>query len=38
MWISGGNKPDFRTINLFRGETMKEAVREVFASVLELFI
>jgi transposase len=38
MWISGGNKPDFRTINLFRGETMKEAVREVFASVLELLI
>jgi transposase len=38
MWISGGNKPDFRTINLFRGETMKAAVREVFASVLELLI
>jgi transposase len=38
MWISGGNKPDFRTINKFRGETMREAVREVFASVLELLI
>ena len=38
MWISGGNKPDFRTINLFRGETMKAAVREVFASVLELLV
>jgi transposase len=38
MWISGGNKPDFRTINMFRGETMKEAVREVFASVLELLV
>jgi transposase len=38
MWISGGNKPDFRTINLFRGETMKAAVREVFASVLEMLI
>src|SRR3990172_8625005 len=38
MWISGGNKPDFRTINTFRGEVLKEAVREVFASVLELLI
>jgi len=38
MWISGGNKPDFRTINQFRGGKMKEAVREVFASVLELLI
>jgi transposase len=38
MWISGGNKPDFRTINLFRGETMKEEVREVFVAVLELLI
>jgi len=24
MWLSGGNKPDFRTINRFHGETMKE--------------
>ena len=38
MWISGGNKPDFRTINKFRAETMKAAVREVFASVLELLV
>ncbi len=38
MWISGGNKPDFRTINMFRGETMKAAVREVFVSVLELLV
>jgi len=38
MWISGGNKPDFRTINLFRGETMKAEVREVFTAVLELLV
>jgi transposase len=38
MWISGGNKPDFRTVNSFRGQVMKEAVREVFASVLELLV
>lgn len=38
MWISGGNKPDFHTINNFRGETMKEAVRKVFASMMELLV
>lgn len=38
MWLSGGNKPDFRTLNRFRGEAMKETVREVFASVLELLV
>jgi transposase len=38
MWIGGGNQPDFRTINHFRGELMKEAVRAVFSKVLELLI
>jgi transposase len=38
MWISGGNKPDFHTINNFRGDTMKEAVRKVFASMLEFLV
>jgi len=38
MWISGGNQPDFRTINHFRGVVMKEAVRAVFSKVLELLI
>lgn len=36
MWLSGGNRPDFRTINGFRSGTMKEVVREVFAAVVEL--
>ena len=36
MWLSGGNKPDHRTINGFRSGVLKEAVREVFASVVEL--
>jgi transposase len=35
MWISGGNKPDHRTINGFRG-ALREIIREVFASVIEL--
>jgi transposase len=31
MWLSGGNRPDFRTINRFRGERLAETIREVFA-------
>lgn len=38
MWISGGNKPDFHTINNFRGATMKESVRKVFASMMEFLV
>lgn len=34
MWISGGNRPDFRTINGFRGKRMKGVIEEVFTSVL----
>lgn len=38
MGLSGGNQPDFRTINMFRGIVMKETVRAVFSKVLELLI
>jgi len=38
MWLSGGNRPDFRTINAFRGERMKQVIAEVFTSVLELLV
>jgi len=38
MWLSGGNKPDFRTINRFRSTILKDVMDEVFASVLELLI
>lgn len=38
MWLSGQNRPDFRTINRFRGEVMKEIMGEVYASVMELLI
>jgi len=38
MWLSGGNRPDFRTLNRFRGGRMKEVVDEVFAEVLEYLI
>ena len=38
MWMSAGNQPDFRTINHFRGEVMKDTVRAVFSKVLEMLI
>jgi transposase len=38
IWLSGGNRPDFRTINAFRGERMQEVIEEVFTSVLELLV
>ncbi len=38
LWMSGGNQPDFRTINAFRGERMRGAIEEVFTLVLELLV
>jgi transposase len=38
MWLSGGNQPDFRTINDFRGSRMKGLIEEIFAEVLEHLI
>ena len=38
LWLSGGNQPDFRTINAFRGEKMKGAIEEVFTLELELLV
>lgn len=38
LWLSGQNKPDFRTINRFRGVIMREAVRQVIAEVLKILL
>jgi transposase len=38
IWLSGGNKPDFRTINRFRSVAMKNEVEKVFSEVLHLLI
>lgn len=35
MWLSGENRPDFRTINDFRSSRMKGVIDEVFGEVLE---
>jgi transposase len=38
MWLSGNQHPDFRTINRFRSEVVKEVMEDIFTSVLELLI
>ena len=38
MWLSGGNQPDFRTLNRFRGTRMKAVIAEVFTEVLEYLV
>jgi transposase len=38
MWISGGNQPNFRTINAFRGSRMKGSIEQVFSAVLEYLV
>ena len=38
MWLCGGNVPDFKTINTFRSERMKDVILDVFSEVVELLI
>ena len=35
MWLSGMNRPDFRTINRFRGKVMKAVINEVFNGIID---
>lgn len=37
MWLAGGNKPDFRTINRFRLD-MKDIIEDVFYEIIKLLI
>lgn len=37
MWIAGGNKPDFRTINRFRLQ-MKDIIEDIFYEVVKLLL
>ncbi len=34
MWLSGMNTPDFRTINFFRSERMKDIIEKVLGQVV----
>lgn len=36
MWLSGNQRPDFRTINKFRGEKLKESIEEIFIATVKL--
>lgn len=38
MWLSGNNRPDFRTINRFRTTILRENIEGVFAAVIELLL
>lgn len=38
MWLAGGNKADFRTINRFRSERMVGNIKSVFSSMIEYLI
>ena len=38
MWIAARQRPDFRTINRFRSERMKDVLEKVFTAVLQLLI
>lgn len=36
MWISGNSTPDFRTINYFRSQRLKEHIQSLFADVVRI--
>ncbi|MDZ7776080.1 MAG: IS1182 family transposase [Bacteroidales bacterium] len=38
MWLSGMNRPDFRTINNFRSGRLKPHIERIFSSLLETLI
>ena len=38
MWLYRGQTPDFKTINTFRSERMKESLLHIFSEVVELLI
>lgn len=38
MWIAARQRPDFRTINRFRSERMKDTLQTIFTAVLQLLI
>ena len=36
MWLSGGARPDFRTLNYFRGKRLQDSFEGIFTQVVEL--
>jgi len=38
MWLSGDNRPDFRTLNRFRSSRLKDTIETVFTTVVEFLL
>ena len=38
MWLSGSQRPDFRTLNRFRTSRLKQTIEEVFVSLTALLV
>jgi transposase len=36
MWLSGNQRPDFRTLNNFRGKILKEVMEEIFVTSVKM--
>ena len=36
MWLTGFQQPDFRTINTFRSEKLKDSIEEIFVTTVKL--
>jgi hypothetical protein len=36
MWLAGGQKPDFRTLNEFRGKLLKGVMEELFVTAVKM--
>ena len=38
MWLSGMSRPDHHTVNRFRGERLKQHIKDVFTQVVKLLV
>lgn len=38
MWLSGGQSPDFRTINEFRGKKLKGEIDDLFSQIVQMMV
>jgi transposase len=36
MWLAGGQRPDFRTLNEFRGRLLKGVMEEIFVTAVKM--
>jgi len=36
MWLSGMNKPDHNTLNSFRGQRLKDTLKDIFVQIVQL--